>query len=168
MNISIDMQLYNKWMTNEHRNGIGAMIFNSDKKIFVAKRVNLLSGLQMPQGGIDSGESLEEALYRELEEEIGTTKFVISHVLPFTVSYDFPYDLGMKIYKGEYVGQKLKWFLLRFDGQDSDIVIQTTHPEFAEWQWINIDEIVDNTVFFKKTMYKIVIDYFMPILHSLE
>ena len=87
----------------KYRPGIGAMILNGENKVFVARRMDIASGLQMPQGGIDIGEDLEVSLYRELEEEIGTANFSILNVLNFPLYYDFPYSLGLKIYKGEYI-----------------------------------------------------------------
>ncbi len=147
-----------------YRPGIGAMILNSDNKVFVARRMDIGSGLQMPQGGIDVGEALESSLYRELEEEIGTRKFSIIAKLAYPLYYDFPHDLGLKIYKGEYVGQEIYWFLLRFEGLDSDIDLQSHHQEFSQWSWAEINSIVDNVVAFKKGMYQTVVGSFIPYI----
>ena len=148
----------------KYRPGIGAMILNSENKVFVARRMDIESGLQMPQGGIDFGENLEMSLYRELEEEIGTGNFSILSRLNFPLYYDFPYYLGLKIYKGEYIGQKIYWFLLRFNGLDSDIDLQKHHQEFSEWEWVNIQSLVDNVVDFKKTMYQTVSQEFLKLI----
>lgn len=147
-----------------YRPGIGAMILNSENKVFVARRMDISSGLQMPQGGIDLGEKLEVSLYRELEEEIGTDKFSIISSLKFPLYYDFPHHLGLKIYRGGYLGQKINWFLLRFNGVDSDIDLQKHHQEFSEWQWAEIQSLVDNVVDFKKTMYQIVSQEFSKLI----
>ena len=135
-----------------HRECIGAMIIKNNK-VFVARRISHKSFLQMPQGGIDDNESPEKALYRELQEELGTDKFKIKYKLPFTLSYDFPIPIAKIVHNNKYAGQRLTWFLVDFIGSDHDINIETDIPEFSEWYWINIDELVTSTVFFKKNMY---------------
>jgi len=147
-----------------YRPGVGAMILNNENKVFVARRMDISSGLQMPQGGTDSHERLETSLYRELYEEIGVANFSIINKLAFPLYYDFPYTLGLKIHKGAYVGQKIHWFLLRFDGVDSDINLEMHYQEFSEWQWTDIDSLVDNVVDFKKTMYQTVSEQFMRFI----
>ncbi len=147
-----------------YRPGIGAMILNNQNQVFVAKRMDITSGLQMPQGGINLGEDLEVSLYRELEEEIGTSSFLIISKLDFPLYYDFPYKLGLQIYKGEYIGQKIHWFLLKFNGDDSDIDLQKHYQEFSAWQWSNIESLVDNVVDFKKIMYQTVVNQFKKFI----
>jgi putative (di)nucleoside polyphosphate hydrolase len=147
-----------------YRPGIGAMILNNENKVFVARRMDIASGLQMPQGGIDIGEKFETSLYRELDEEIGTANFSVISKLSFPLYYDFPYNLGLKIYKGAYIGQKIYWFLLRFHGIDSDINLEKHYQEFSEWQWTNVKSLVDNVVDFKKAMYQTVSEQFFQNL----
>lgn len=143
-------------MSKKYRHGVGAMILNHDNQVFVAKRMDMASGLQMPQGGLEKNENLSTALYRELEEEIGTKKFKILQQLPFSLYYDFPSYLAHEIYRGEYIGQKIDWFLMKFEGTDADINLNTKHREFAEWRWSDHTNLVNDVVYFKKTMYQIV------------
>ena len=140
------------------------MILNKDKKVFVARRMDFSSGLQMPQGGIDNGETLEKTLYREMKEEIGTDAFKIIRHLDYPLLYDFPRDLAPKIHNGEYLGQSIHWFLVKFEGNDDDINIETEHKEFNNWQWSDQKDLVDNVVSFKKTMYQTVVDSFKGLL----
>lgn len=145
-------------MTHQYRHGIGAMIINSEQKVFVARRLDMSSGLQMPQGGIEKNEPLESALFRELKEEISTNNFQIIHKLNYELYYDFPLELQKKIYNNEFIGQKINWFLLKFNGNDNEINLQTKHPEFSEWQWLHHIQVVNNVIGFKKTMYHTVIN----------
>ncbi len=149
-------------MNSKYRRGVGAMILNNDKKIFVARRMDFSSGLQMPQGGIEKDEDFETSLYRELKEEIGTDKVNIICRNSYPLYYDFPHYLSEKIYKGEYVGQGIHWFLVKFSGDDDEINIQTEDQEFSEWEWSHHSKLVDNVVGFKKTMYHTLIDIFKP------
>jgi putative (di)nucleoside polyphosphate hydrolase len=147
-------------MSKKYRKGIGAMILNQDKKVFVAKRMDFSSGLQMPQGGIDDGETFEKTLYREMKEEIGTDALQIIRGLNYPLFYDFPKELAPKIHKGEYLGQEIYWFLVKFEGHDNDINLETEHKEFNNWQWSDHSDLVCNVVSFKKTMYQTVVDSF--------
>lgn len=151
-------------MFKGYRRGIGAMILNRDKKVFVARRMDFSAGLQMPQGGIDSGETLQNTLYREMKEEIGTDAFQIIRYLDYPLYYDFPSELAPKIHNGQYLGQEINWFLVKFDGSDRDINIETEHKEFADWKWSNYNELVNNVVSFKKTMYQTVVDAFRHVI----
>ena len=151
-------------MFKGYRRGIGAMILNRDKKVFVARRMDFSAGLQMPQGGIDDGETLERTLYREMQEEIGTNAFKIIRDLNYPLFYDFPRDLAPKIHNGEYLGQAIHWFLVEFEGNDDDINIETEHKEFNNWEWSEQKDLVENVVSFKKTMYQTVVDAFRGLL----
>jgi putative (di)nucleoside polyphosphate hydrolase len=146
-------------MIKGYRLGVGAMI-RKNNKILVARRLDGSSGMQMPQGGIESNESLEEVLFRELQEEIGTQNFVILEKIKLPLYYDFPAHLVNRIYNGKYKGQGIYWFLLDFLGEDSDINLNTSHREFSNWAWCEQDQLVDGVVAFKKTMYKTVLDFF--------
>lgn len=151
-------------MDKEYRYGVGAMIINSNNQVFVAQRLDVTSGFQMPQGGLDPNESLETCLFRELREEIGTDNCIIMQRIKQPLYYDFPKKINGSLYNGRYVGQAIYWFLVRFQGEDSEINIHTAHPEFSNWRWSNINTVVDNVIDFKKTIYQIVINQFKLLL----
>jgi putative (di)nucleoside polyphosphate hydrolase len=137
------------------RNGVGIIVFNKDNKIFVAKRIdNQKNFWQMPQGGVDEGENNLEAAYRELEEETSIKNVELIHELEGTTTYELPDHLLGIIWNGKYRGQKQKWFLMKFLGEDIEINIKTKKPEFIEWQWISLDKITDLVVNFKLDVYK--------------
>lgn len=131
------------------------MLINHENKVFVAKRIDTPGDAwQMPQGGIDDGEDASVAVLRELMEETGTDKTEIITESDRWRNYDLPEDLIGKIWKGRYRGQRQKWFLLRFLGQDEDIDLEAYEaPEFSDWKWVEIDELVDLIVPFKRTLY---------------
>lgn len=144
-----------------YRLGVGMMLVNKDNKVFVGRRIDSSAeAWQMPQGGVDEGEGLAAAALRELEEEVGTTKAEILAESEEWHLYDLPVDLVPRLWKGKYRGQKQKWFVLRFLGEDSDINIQTQHPEFCEWKWVDIDVLPDVIVPFKRAVYMAVVDEF--------
>jgi putative (di)nucleoside polyphosphate hydrolase len=156
---------------NEHsnhlpyRDGVGIMLINQNNLVFVAKRIDSIAETwQMPQGGIDEGETPEQAALRELEEETGTTKATIIHQYPHWLSYDLPEDLVPKIWGGRYRGQRQKWFAMRFTGVDSDINIATAHPEFCEWKWVSMQSLPDLIVPFKKTLYQTLVEGFRSVI----
>ena len=137
------------------RNGVGIVVLNDERKVFVAKRIdNPKNFWQMPQGGVDEGESLLEAAYRELKEETNITKVKLIKEIEGTLTYELPSHLLGKIWKGKYKGQKQKWFLMKFLGSDSDINIKTENPEFIEWKWIDLEKITEVVVDFKLHVYK--------------
>ena len=137
------------------RNGVGIIVLNNKNKVFVARRIdNPKNFWQMPQGGVDKGESLLEAAYRELEEETNITNVKLIKEIEGTLTYELPAHLLGKIWKGKYKGQKQKWLLMRFLGFDSDINIKTKNPEFIEWKWINLEQITNVVVDFKLHVYK--------------
>ena len=137
------------------RKGVGIIVLNKNNHVFVGKRKdNPGNNWQMPQGGVDKGESLLEAAYRELEEETNITNVELIKEIEGTLTYELPAHLLGKIWKGKYKGQKQKWFLMRFLGLDSDINIKTKNPEFIEWKWINLEQITNVVVDFKLHVYK--------------
>ncbi len=137
------------------RSGVGIVLLNKENKVFVAKRIdNPRNFWQMPQGGVDKGESLLEAAYRELKEETNITKVKLIKEIEGTLTYELPSHLLGKIWKGKYKGQKQKWFLMKFLGSDSDINIKTANPEFIEWKWIDLEKITEVVVDFKLHVYK--------------
>ena len=132
------------------RSGVGIVLLNRENKVFVAKRIdNPKNFWQMPQGGVDEGEDFLRAAFRELEEETSIKSVELIKELEGTTTYDLPDRLLGIIWKGKYKGQKQKWFLMRFIGNDSEININTSNPEFLDWKWIDLDAITDVVVDFK-------------------
>ena len=149
-------------MTNNNtslplRSGVGIVVLNNDNKVFVAKRIdNQKNFWQMPQGGVDRGEDYLTAAYRELEEETSIKNVDLIKELDGLTSYILPKNLLGIIWKGKYVGQEQKWFVMRFIGKDTEINIKTEHPEFCEWKWIDLENITDLVVDFKLHVYEYV------------
>ena len=139
------------------RNGVGIIVLNKDNKVFVAKRIdNPKNFWQMPQGGVDEGEDFLSAAFRELEEETSIKKVKLIKEIDEETTYLLPKHLLGIIWKGKYKGQKQKWFLMRYLGNDNEININTKKPEFLDWKWIDIDHITDVVVDFKLEVYKII------------
>ena len=137
------------------RNGVGIIVLNKDKKVFVAKRIdNPKNFWQMPQGGVDKDEDFLKAAYRELEEETSIKNVDLIQELEGTTTYELPNHLLGIIWKGKYRGQKQKWFLMKFTGEDKEINIKTKNPEFLDWKWIELDLITEIAVDFKLHVYK--------------
>ena len=137
------------------RSGVGIIVLNKENKIFVAKRIdNPKSFWQMPQGGVDEGEDFLKAAYRELEEETSIKNVELIKELDGTITYELPDHLLGIIWKGKYRGQKQKWFLMRFTGEEKEINIKTKNPEFLDWKWIEINQITEVVVNFKLHVYK--------------
>ena len=137
------------------RNGVGIVVLNKNNKIFVAKRIdNPKNFWQMPQGGIDEGEDYLSAAYRELKEETSITKVELIKELDGFITYLLPDHLLGIIWKGKYRGQKQKWFIMKFTGEDKEINIQTKKPEFLEWKWIELETLTEIVVDFKLHVYK--------------
>ncbi len=137
------------------RNGVGIVVLNRENKVFVARRIdNPKNFWQMPQGGVDSGESFLSAAYRELEEETSIKKVELIQEISGTMTYELPDHLLGIIWKGKYKGQKQKWFLMRYLGEDDEININTDKPEFFAWKWIDLDLITDVVVDFKLPVYE--------------
>src|SRR5579859_1291563 len=127
-----------------YRSGVGLVLFNPQGLVWVGRRLDQkIEAWQMPQGGIDEGETPEQAALRELEEEIGTANAEIVGQTADWLTYELPPELVGVAWKGRYRGQKQKWFALRFLGADSDIRIDTEHPEFAEWRWVGFDRLME-------------------------
>ncbi|MEM7733524.1 MAG: RNA pyrophosphohydrolase [Pseudomonadota bacterium] len=141
----------------------GVMLINHAGEVFVGQRKDSeVAAWQMPQGGIDAGESPREAALRELEEETGVAAHLVTIEAETKgwVRYDLPEDLIGKLWKGRYRGQEQKWFLMRFHGEDEDVNIFTNHQEFSEWCWLSVDEVADNIVPFKRAVYEKVLAEF--------
>ena len=136
------------------RNGVGAIILNKENKVFVGKRKdNPVDKWQMPQGGVEIGESYLSAMKRELYEETSITSIKILREIDGFFEYELPKNLVGIIWKGKFRGQKQKWFIAKFIGNENEINLQTRNPEFIEWKWIIPDELPKTIVDFKKKMY---------------
>ena len=145
----------NKFKNLPFRIGVGIIVLNKNNKVFVAKRIdNPKNFWQMPQGGVDEGEDFLTAAYRELEEETSIKNVELIQEIEGTITYELPKHLLGIIWKGKYKGQKQKWFLMRYLGEDSEINIKTHKPEFLEWKWIDLGMITEVVVDFKLHVYE--------------
>ncbi len=153
-------------MEKQYRKCVGMMIFNQNKEILVGRRIDHPSGFwQMPQGGIDDDEKPEEAVWREMMEEIGTNNAKLIKESSQWVQYNIPSDTLKTLPWGEkYIGQTQKWFAFEFIGKDSEINVGTINPEFSEWKWIKIETIIDNIVPFKRDVYSKILKEFKNLL----
>ena len=137
------------------RTGVGVIVLNKDNKVFVGKRKdNPIDKWQMPQGGVDKGEELVDAMKRELKEETSIKNIKIIKELDGWLDYELPKNLLGKIWKGKYRGQKQKWFIVKFLGEESEINITTKRPEFIEWKWVERNQLPNIIVDFKKNVYE--------------
>ena len=150
-----------------YRANVGLMVLNKSGDVFVAQRLeHYANAWQMPQGGIDPGEDARAATLRELKEETGITRDKVTIVAQTDgwITYELPADLIPKLWNGKYRGQKQKWFLLRFLGEDIDINIETEEPEFSAWKWITPSALPDVIVPFKRDVYIAVLEAFQNYL----
>ena len=147
-----------------YRPCVGVMLINRDGKVFVGRRIDqTVEGWQMPQGGIDEGETPAETALRELKEEVGSDKAVILREHGEWLCYDLPdHLLGVALH-GKYRGQRQKWLALRFTGEDSDIDLRTHEPEFATWKWVAMKDLPSLIVPFKRDIYQKVIAAFADL-----
>jgi putative (di)nucleoside polyphosphate hydrolase len=147
----------------------GIMLLNRDGKVFVGQRVDYtLEAWQMPQGGIDEGEDAETAALRELGEETGIAPDLVELVAiaPDELFYDLPPEMIGKVWKGRWRGQRQRWFLYRFLGEDRDVDIATVHEEFRAWRWADPADLPTIIVPFKKALYEAVLAAFAPHLDA--
>ena len=137
------------------RTGVGIVVLNKKNQVFLAKRIdNPKNFWQMPQGGVDNGEEFYEAAIRELEEETSIKTVSLIKEIDGLTTYLLPNHLVGIIWKGRYKGQRQKWFVVRFDGDEKEININTKHPEFLDWKWVSIENLTDEIVDFKIHVYK--------------
>lgn len=147
------------------------MIINREKKVLLCQRIDKKKlALQMPQGGVDQGETDEQALYRELQEELGSDNFVVLGRAKKVYKYKFPnYVLRNKSYKVSYMGQQQTWFLLFFPGQSGDLdVANVEHPEFVSCSWCKLDDVPFYAVKFKQQMYSAVVGEFRAAIAAFD
>ena len=148
------------------RKGVGIAVLNSENKVFVGKRKdNPFDKWQMPQGGVDSNEPLLQAMKRELFEETSIKNIKVLKEFDQWLEYELPEKLIGKIWKGKYRGQKQKWFVVKFLGDDSEININTKNAEFMEWKWIDINLLPNLIVLFKKHVYEKVLTELKKIVN---
>ena len=147
----------------EYRPNVGIMLINANGHIWVGSRNDYVSEYwQMPQGGVDDGEDLEMAMWRELGEEIGVHKSdceILAKTADW-VYYDLPPDLIKSLWGGQYKGQRQMWYALKLKSPDSVINIETEEPEFKAWKWLSADKLVATIVPFKREVYEIVLNEF--------
>ncbi|MDH7637941.1 RNA pyrophosphohydrolase [Sphingomonas oryzagri] len=150
-----------------YRPAAGIMLVNAEGKVFVGQRLDSTAeAWQMPQGGVDPGEDVEQAAFRELEEETGIPRHLVEIVARAAedLDYDLPPELVGKLWKGKYRGQRQAWFLMRFLGTDADVAIETAHPEFRAWKWAEPSELPDMIVPFKRALYQNVLRAFAHLI----
>jgi len=137
------------------RIGVGVVLLNKENKVFVGRRIDNPNNFwQMPQGGVDENEDYLSAAFRELKEETSIQSVDLIKEIDDMTTYELPNHLLGVIWKGRYRGQKQKWFLMKFNGKESEINLNTAHPEFLDWKWIEINQITETVVKFKFDVYK--------------
>jgi putative (di)nucleoside polyphosphate hydrolase len=147
-----------------YRAGVGMTIFNAQGLVLVAERIDNPGAWQMPQGGIDDGEAPQDAVFREMEEEIGTRNARIIAALEDWIHYDIPERTARRLWGGKYKGQKQKWIALEFLGADAEIDLDADkHPEFSQWKWVPLHDLLDYVVPFKRDVYSRLIKDFADI-----
>lgn len=147
-----------------YRQNVGLMLIGSDRRVFVGRRTNQPDAWQMPQGGIDDGETAIEAACRELMEEVGTTKALLLRESAQWLVYDVPEGRRPAYWKGRWRGQAQRWFALAFTGKDSDVDIAAHDREFDAWQWVPASELATLIVPFKRAIYQEVLTEFADLV----
>jgi putative (di)nucleoside polyphosphate hydrolase len=147
-----------------YRPNVGLMLIAADRRIFVGRRPKAPEAWQMPQGGIDRGETPVEAACRELGEEVGTTRALLLRESAAWISYEVPEAMRPAHWKGRWHGQAQKWFALAFTGTDADINIEAHEREFDAWKWAPAGELLESIVPFKRTVYEAVLKEFADLV----
>jgi len=153
-----------------YRRGVGVFLVNKDKKVFLGQRRDATQAWQLPQGGVDFGESMSIAAYRELFEETGIRKADLIYKSKKWYRYDLPEHLLGKVWRGRFCGQKQKWFLMLFTGdEERDINLEAfNYQEFQKWKWVSPDSIVEYASSFKKHVYEGLQEEMIPIIDKLQ
>lgn len=147
----------------EFRRGVGIMLVNAFGHVFVGQRGDVVhEAWQMPQGGIDPGETPRAAALRELREEVGMANVEVVAETDGWLSYELPVELIERIPNARWKGQTQRWFLMRFLGDDREIDVATEHPEFSKWRWVSPDELLELIVPFKRSLYGCALRVFAP------
>jgi len=147
-----------------YRKCVGIVLFNDEGKVFVGERIDTPGAWQMPQGGVDPGETTEETAIRELAEEVGTDKAEIIHIHERKLRYDLPDDAIRRLWNGKFRGQEQTWVAAKFMGSEQDIDLNAFDPpEFSDWQWIELPKTIDLIVPFKHEIYRNLIEMFSDI-----
>ena len=148
-----------------YRPSVGLMVFNDLGDVFSGQRLdNPNNAWQLPQGGINEGESPIQAAFRELEEETSIRSVSYVAEYPEWLNYEIPLYLANNLWNGQYRGQTQKWILLYFNGLDNEINIDTLNPEFKNWLWMEPTELSSKAIYFKKEIYKKINQIFLPII----
>jgi len=141
------------------------MIINKNKKVFVAERIDFPDSFQMPQGGIEDDEEACHAVMREIEEETGMKNVEILSCMEQPIEYTIPHNHLPSHWNGEFCGQAILFFLVRFNGEDSEINLNHSHtPEFKSWKWVDLSDVPNCGVVFKRSLYKEVYNFFKNIV----
>ncbi len=148
-----------------YRRGVGALLFNDEGAVFVARRLDTRDAWQLPQGGIHKGETPRQAIFRELAEEIGTGRAEVLAKSKRWLRYDLPQELVGRVWNGRYRGQEQRWFALRFTGADADIDLAAHgKPEFDAWRWSDFEYLPLLAVRFKRALYQELVEEFRPVV----
>jgi len=156
-------------MIKKYRKCVGMMILNQNNEILIGRRIDQPSGYwQMPQGGIDENEVPQEAVWREMMEEIGTNNAELIYESSQWLNYEIPVEILETLPWGNiYIGQTQKWFVFQFTGKDNDINVGTENPEFSDWKWSNHNTLTDNAVPFKRDLYKKILEEFKNLFQKI-
>jgi putative (di)nucleoside polyphosphate hydrolase len=165
--VSVELKTARAATDVSYRSGVGILLLNACNEVFVARRADTEGDAwQMPQGGIDPGESPRKAALRELREEIGTDKVEVLAESSRWLYYDLPKELAQKAWDGRWRGQRQKWLVMLFKGQDSEINLATEHPEFNAWRWVPLQELSALAVSFKRRLYLNVLGEFATLFRD--
>ena len=163
MNMSNNMPL----LKRPYRSCVGLMVFNKIGQVFCGQRLdNKAEAWQLPQGGIDEGETPIEAGFRELKEETSIVNVEFVSEYPEWLNYDIPLPLANTLWEGKFRGQTQRWLLFSFTGIDNEININTSHPEFKNWEWINPTQLPLKAISFKQEIYSKINKAFIPIINN--
>ncbi len=159
----------NNIMPNKWRYGVGIILLNKKREVFMGERLDNRGAWQMPQGGLNKNENALDGAKRELYEETGVTSIRNIYESKDWFSYKLPPELSKRLWKGKYIGQKQKWFVFEHRKDDHEINLKSTKkPEFISWKWVDFKDITDNIVFFKKELYLKIIEEFSGVIYNYE